>query len=109
MSRYFITVAGEGRTDPEAVIGYDPPLRTYFLQAFPHEETDDPELWIGTRPHEIGTLDDLHRAALAEGYDIMPLPSGIAAKLVADKAAAAGRPNPDGAIGELLKRLNQPD
>ena len=44
MSRYFITVTGEGRTDPEALIGYDPPLQTFFLQAFPHEETDDPAL-----------------------------------------------------------------
>ena len=108
MSRYFITVTGEGRTDPEAIIGYDPPLQTYFLQAFPHEETD-PALWIGTRPHEVDTIDDLHSAALAERYDFVPLPSEIAAKLIADRAAAAGRLNPGGAIGELLKRLNQPD
>lgn len=108
MSRYTITVTSQGRSDPEAVIGYDPPLQTYFLQAFPHEETDDPALWIGTRPHEVETLEHLHCAALAEGYDFMPLPSGTVAKLVADKGAAAGRPNPDGAIGDLLKRLNEP-
>ncbi|WP_352960393.1 hypothetical protein [Mesorhizobium sp. M1393] len=40
MSRYTITVTGtvpgQVRSDPDAVIGYDPPLRTYFLQAFPH-------------------------------------------------------------------------
>ena len=44
MSRYTITVTGQGRSDPEAIIGYDRPLRTYFLQAFHHEVTDDPAL-----------------------------------------------------------------
>lgn len=48
MSRYTITVSGHGRSDPEAIIGYDPPLRTFFLQAFFHEVTDDPALWLGT-------------------------------------------------------------
>lgn len=57
MSRYTITVTGtvtgKVRSDPDAVIGYDPPLRTYFLQAFPHEETDEPALWLGTRDRSI--------------------------------------------------------
>jgi hypothetical protein len=35
MSRYTITVTGHGRSDAEAIIGYDPPLQTFFLQAFP--------------------------------------------------------------------------
>ena len=35
MSRYTITVTRNGRSDPDAVIGYDPPLRTFFLQASP--------------------------------------------------------------------------
>jgi hypothetical protein len=92
MSRNTITVTGEGRTDPEAVIGYDPPLQTFFLQAFPHEETNDPALWIDTRPHEFEKLDHLHRTALAEGYDFMPLPAGVAKQLSADKARNGGRP-----------------
>lgn len=107
MSRYVITVTNAGRSDPEAVIGYDLPLQTYFLQAFPHHVTDDPALWIGTRPHEIATLDDLYRAALAEGHDFMPLPPGTAAKLIADKAAAAGRVAREGTLAEL--RLHQSD
>ena len=42
MSRYTITVtSSDSRFDPDAVIGYDPPLRTFFLQAFPDESGDD--------------------------------------------------------------------
>ncbi|ESY89335.1 hypothetical protein [Mesorhizobium sp. LNHC229A00] len=62
MSRYTITVTGtvtgRGRSDPEAIIGYDPPIRTYFLQAFPHEVTDEPALWLGTHDHAFEALDD---------------------------------------------------
>ena len=70
MSRYTITVTGQGRSDPEAIIGYDPPLRTFFLQAFPHEVTDDPALWIGAYGHPFERLEDLHQAAIALGYDL---------------------------------------
>ncbi|TIR15943.1 MAG: hypothetical protein E5X33_30300 [Mesorhizobium sp.] len=105
MSRYTITVTGQGRQDPDAIIGYDPPLRTYFLQAFPHDVTDDPALWLGTCAHAFERLDDLHHAAIARGYDFMPLPHDIAAKLVEDQAAAGDRLPRDGALQELLNRL----
>lgn len=105
MSRYTITVTGQGRQDPDAIIGYDPPLRTYFLQAFPHDVTDDPALWLGTCGHAFERLDDLHHAAIARGYDFMPLPHNIAAKLVEDQAAAGDRLPRDGALQELLNRL----
>ncbi len=112
MSRYTITVtgtvAGQVRSDPDAVIGYDPPLRTYFLQAFPHEETDEPALWLGTRDHAFETLGYLRHAAISQGYDFMPLPPELAAKLVEDKAAAGGRPERDGILEEQLKHPNQP-
>lgn len=84
MSRYTITVTGKGRTDPDAILGYDPPLRTLFLQAFHHEVTDDPALWVGTYVQQFGTLAALHAAALTEGYDFMPLPEGVAVKLAED-------------------------
>jgi hypothetical protein len=109
MSRYTITVTGQGRSDPEAIIGYDPPLRTFFLQAFPHEVTDDPALWVGTYDHEFGTVDGLHRAALADGYDFMPLPADIATKLFEDKATDADRPKHDGSLAELLRHLSRPE
>ncbi|TPJ38523.1 hypothetical protein [Mesorhizobium sp. B2-6-5] len=108
MSRYTIIVTGQGRSDPDAVIGYDPPLRTYFLQAFPHEETDEPALWLGTADRAFEALEDLRHAAISQGYDFMPLPPELAAKLVDDKAASSGRPERDAILGELLKHLNQP-
>ncbi|MGJ7042273.1 hypothetical protein J2Y63_005555 [Shinella sp. BE166] len=49
MSRYTITLHKGERTDDESVIGFDPPLRTHFLQGF--ESDDDfgtPEIWLGT-------------------------------------------------------------
>ena len=90
MGRHTITVSGQSRSDPNVIIGYDPPLRTYFLQAFQHEITDDPALWLGThdRAFEILRI-DLHNAATARGYDFMPLPPDIAARLTEDKVAAA--------------------
>ncbi|RWL78683.1 MAG: hypothetical protein EOR68_26040 [Mesorhizobium sp.] len=105
MSRYTITVTGQGRQDPDAIIGYDPPLQTYFLQAFPHEVTDEPALWLGTHHQAFEALDDLHHAAAAHGYDFMPLPHDIAAKLIEDQAAAGDRLPRDGVLQELLNRL----
>lgn len=87
MSRYTIIVTGQDRSDPETIIGYDPPLRTYFLQAFPHEVTDDPALWLGTYDQEFETLHELHHAALAEDYNFMPLPAEIAEQLTDDKTS----------------------
>ena len=69
MSRYTITVTSDGRSDPEAAIGYDPPLRTFFLQAFPDESGDDLALWLGTSDRENETVDALH-AANAEPFDV---------------------------------------
>lgn len=103
MSRYTITVTSQGRTDPDAIIGYDPPLRTFFVQAFPHEVTDDPALWLGTYDYEFEVLDQLHRAALAEGYDFMPLPAGVAEQLTTDKAREDGSLAVP--LGDLLRRL----
>jgi hypothetical protein len=31
MSGYAITVTGSHRSDPDAIIGYDPPQRAFFL------------------------------------------------------------------------------
>ncbi len=106
MSRYTITVTGQGHSDPEAIIGYDPPLRTFFLQAFPHEVTDDPALWIGAYGHAFERLEDLHQATIALGYDFMPLPPDLATKLTEDKAADAGRPERDGSVEQCPRRLS---
>jgi len=104
MSRYTITVTSEGRIDPDAVIGYDSPLRTFFLPVFPHEVTDDPALWLGTFDHEFETLDGLHHAALAEGYHFT-LPEDVAARLTDDKARDADKPQHDRPLAAFLRHL----
>lgn len=109
MSRYTITVTvtpiGDHHADPDAVIGYDPPLRTFFLQAFPDETGDGLALWLGTSDREYETLDALHAAALAKGFAFMPLPVEIASLLAADFAAEADRPPQDGPLAALLRHL----
>lgn len=105
MSRYTITVTSDHRSDPDAVIGYDPPLRTFFLQAFPEESGDDLALWLGTRDREYETVDALHAAALTKGFDFMPLPDDVAELLAADLAREADRPPHDGPLAALLRHL----
>jgi len=74
MSRYTITLRKGEKTDDEAVIGFDPPLRTYFLQGF---ETDDdfgtPEIWLGVVLEELPTLEGIIEEARANGYEVSDL------------------------------------
>lgn len=74
MSRYTISLAKGERTDDEAVLGFDPPLRTFFLQGF---ETDDefgtPEIWLGTLLEEFPTLEGIIEAARRDGYEVCGL------------------------------------
>lgn len=105
MSRYTITVTGKGRSDPEAVIGYDPPLQTYFLQAFPDESGDDLAVWLGTSDREYETVDALHAAALSRGFDFMPLPEDVAEQLADDFAKEADRASHNGPLAALLRHL----
>jgi hypothetical protein len=105
MSRYTITVTNDDHPDPDATIGYDPPLRTFFLQAFPDETGDDLALWLGTSDREYETLDALHMAALSRGYSFMPLLEDVALLLAADLAKEADRPPHDGPLAALLRHL----
>jgi hypothetical protein len=105
MSRYTITVTGQGRSDPDAVIGYDPPLRTFFLQAFPDESGDDLALWLGTSDREYETVEALRAAALGRGFDFMPLPEDVALLLADDFAKEADRPPHDAPLTALLRDL----
>lgn len=70
MSRYPVQVTNGNDTDPEATIGFDPPLRTFFLQAFPDPETDECALWLGTCLEEFPTLESIIGSARNEGYEI---------------------------------------
>lgn len=74
MSRYRIALAKGELTDDEAVIGFDPPLRTFFLQGY---ETDDdfetPEIWLGTLLEEFPTLESIIEAERRDGYEVCGL------------------------------------
>lgn len=105
MSRYTITVTSDDRSDADAVIGYDPPLRTFFLQAFPDETGDDLTLWLGTSDREFETIDALQTAALSRGYSFMPLPGDVATQLRADFADEAGWLPHNGPLAALLRHL----
>jgi len=91
MSRYTITVTrtASRHTDPDAIIGYDRPLQTFFLQAFPHAEGEDLELWLGADLLGFETLSRPRTAAIARGFDFIPLASGVLHKLLDDHAREA--------------------
>ncbi|TAT73881.1 hypothetical protein [Rhizobium ruizarguesonis] len=104
MSRYTITVTrtASHHADPEAIIGYDRPLQTFFLQAFPDAGSEDLELWLGTDFREFETLSQLRSATIARGFDFIPLASGILHKLLDDHAREAQHAVGDTIIQDLL-------
>lgn len=77
MSRYTVQVTNGTETDPDATIGFDPPLRTFFLQAFPDPETDECALWLGTCLEEFPTLESIIEKARDQGYEIGELSHDI--------------------------------
>lgn len=107
MSRYTITVTSDNRADPDAVIGYDPPLRTFFLQAFPDESGDNLALWLGTSDREYETLAALYAAAQSRGFDFLPLLDDVALQLAGDQARETDRPPYDGPLAALLRQLQR--
>lgn len=72
MCRIQIIVAKGDEQDTDAFIGYDWPLRTYFLQGFlmDYGVYDDFELWLGTDLEEYPTLEGIIEAAESMGYRI---------------------------------------
>lgn len=76
MSRHAVTVIGPARTNRGAIIGYDPPLRTFFLQAFPDPETDACALWLGATLHEFPSLEAIVEMARLRGFEIRGLGQG---------------------------------
>ena len=103
MSRYTITVTKTAtrHADPDAVIGYDRPLQTFFLQAFPDEEGDDLALWLGTQYRAHETLSDLRASAIAKGYDFIPMSSGTLWQLLDDYARDALRCVPETILRDM--------
>jgi hypothetical protein len=63
----------------EVVVGWDPPLQTFFLQILDPTKDEEDEIihWVGMRPCELPTVADLDRAlddqaALASGVALSP-------------------------------------
>jgi hypothetical protein len=61
-------------------------------------------LWLGTYDQEFQSLAALHAAALADGYDFMPLPEDVAAEIAHDKVQESGRPPHDGPFAVFLRQ-----
>ncbi|MBN9505385.1 MAG: hypothetical protein J0I69_05105 [Altererythrobacter sp.] len=101
MSRYAITISSPARTDDNATIGYDPPLRTYFLQAFENPKTEWPDLWMGTRIEEFPTLASLLGALAEKGFVI----DGLTASITDAMATEAARPR-RGSVAERYGLLD---
>ena len=70
MSRHSVVVRGEQHGScPEACVGYDAMLRTYFLQAF-LDGDGICAIWLGCLLEEYLTLDALLRAAMVRGLRV---------------------------------------
>jgi hypothetical protein len=100
MSRHPVIVRSADRTDESAVIGYDPPMRTYFLQAFEDPATEQPRLWLGTRFDQYPDLASLIAAAKERGFDIDTLDDEILVEMAREAAQPRGR--------SLMERLGWP-
>lgn len=90
MSRYRIPTQ-----DPHqrCVVGYDPPLGTFFAQiedvTIPIEDERRLVLWVGAAVHEIVTV-----AALADALQgAAILPTEVQAQLAHDQRTSGFRPN----------------
>lgn len=103
MSRHGITLPNGA----ELVVGWDPPLRTYFAVVDDGID-DEPRLWIGTTREEITSVDDLflQLGPIAEHV------RHLAASLAWDRSLAGVRPRPDDrppALKELTEYLGRID
>lgn len=69
MSRYAVPASGK----ESFIVGWDPPLGTFFAQEYgPSLEDDEDNLvwWIGYEPGEVTTIADLRRWCLDRGVVI---------------------------------------
>lgn len=72
MCRIQICMNKDDKQDADAFIGYDQPLRTFFLQGFlkDYGEYEDFEIWLGTELEEFPTLEGIIEAAKMKGFHI---------------------------------------
>jgi hypothetical protein len=82
MSRHELDDDDIADPDTEVWVGWDPPLRTFFVQVLSPND-DDPILWAGALPQELPTLENLVTALGSHGT----IPAALLATLSADQAA----------------------
>lgn len=74
---------------PEIVIGWDPPLQTYFGYvkdlSIDDDEADPIILWVGTSWREVPTVDDLVRHLRPWAFISSPLRQALQAEADADR------------------------
>lgn len=99
MSRYQVTVHFGAYIDEDGAIGYDKPLRTFFLQGFIQEDEPDNglEIWLGGDLEECPTLADMLEMAKKRGYSV----SGLKNEAVVSMLAEASE-RPTVSLGERL-------
>ncbi|MEY9785422.1 hypothetical protein [Sinorhizobium fredii] len=97
MSRYTVEITNGTLTDAQGTIGYDPPLRTFFLQGFPDGETDECALWLGALLEEYPTLESIIEKARTAGYEVR----GLTQDMVLAMIKESSKPRPP-SIGEQL-------
>lgn len=109
MSRHKVTITRDGVTDHDAVVGYDPPLQTYFAIAFSAEGGDDDQvgLWLGVEMREYPTLGDLCQALHVDGCTL----SGLKVEQALSMVLESARPHEPSAVEtlgllEALSRLS---
>lgn len=89
----------EGQVDASATIGYDKPLRSFFLQGFINgeEENNRPEIWLGAFLEEYPTLEALSLEAKSRGYTFFNLAGAAIVTMLAEAGQA-----PEPSLGERL-------
>lgn len=99
MSRFCIQLHYLDLIDSDAAIGYDKPLRTFFLQGFINQdEADDkPEIWLGAFLEEYPTLESLAEEARQRGYEVHNLKN---TDMIAMLCEAGLKPEPS--LAEIL-------
>ncbi len=98
--RHKITVTHKGEIDHGAIIGFDPPLRTFFLQAF---MGGFKEIWLGTLLEEFTSLEAIIENARAQGYSV----ADMLKDMIIEMTKLAAQPHPP-SIGEQLGSSGKP-
>lgn len=88
MIRHRIVLTCGDHTDHAAYIGFDKPLRTYFLQRFLAPCQVVYPVWIGTMFKEFAKLDALLEAANRKSYFVRNLPDSYVRDMLVEEKSS---------------------